>query len=75
MCLLTMTIDQIVDASRNDVVRQIEKGTMRKEGEQCSDNEENIYTITSLYSQWAEDEEKASDAIYTMFEEEFPEYL
>lgn len=75
MCLQYMSIEQIVDAARNDVVKQIAKGTMRKEDEHCSDDEENVYTIDSLYSQWAKDEAAASEAISTMFKEEFPEYL
>lgn len=70
-----MTVSQIVDAARNDVLRHISNGTMKKEDEHCSDDDENIYTIDSLYSQWAENEEAASNAIYTMFEEEFTEYL
>ena len=70
-----MTLEQVVDAARNDVTQQIKKGTMRKESEHCPDDEENIYTIDALYSQWAKDKEVASDAITTMFAEEFPEYL
>lgn len=70
-----MTIEQVVTAARNDVVKHIKKGTMRKEGEECTDDDENIYSITSCYTDWAEDEQEASNAIYTMFEEEFPEYL
>jgi len=70
-----MTIEQVVDAARNDVTNQIANGTMKFETEQCTDDCENIYTIDSLYTQWAEDEAAASNAIYTMFEEEFPEYL
>lgn len=70
-----MTIDQIVDAARNDVSNHIANGTMKKESEHCTDDDENVYTIDSLYTQWAEDEGAASNAITTMFEEEFPEYL
>ncbi len=70
-----MTITQVVDAARSDVNNHIDSGTMKKEDEHCTDDDENIYTIDSLYSQWAENEEAASNAISTMFEEEFPEYL
>lgn len=70
-----MTITQIVDAARSDVNNHIASGTFRKEAEDCGDNEENIYTIDSLYTQWAENEEAASNAISTMFEEEFSEYM
>jgi len=70
-----MTIQQVVDAARGDVLNSIANGTMKKESEQCTEHDENIYTIDSLYSQWAENEEAASNAISTMFEEEFPEYM
>jgi len=70
-----MTITQVVDAARNDVNNHIANGTFKKEGEDCEDNEENIYTIDALYAQWAENEEAASNAISTMFEEEFSEYM
>ena len=70
-----MTIDQIVSAARNDAARQLSKGTLKAEGEQCTDNDENIYTIVSLYSQWAEDEVEAEDASWTMFKEEFSKFL
>ena len=70
-----MTIEQIVTAARNDAENQEANGTLKKEGEQCTDDDENIYTIDSLYSQWAEDEHAASEAIQTMFEEEFPDYV
>ena len=70
-----MTIEQVVDAARGDVLRHIANGTMKKEFEVCGDDDENIYSIDSCYAQWAEDQVGASNAIYTMFEEEFPEYL
>lgn len=70
-----MTITQVVDAARTDVNNHIDSGTMKKEGEHCSDDDENIYTIESLYVQWGENKQAASNAITTMFEEEFPEYL
>ena len=70
-----MSIAQVVDAARSDVNNHIASGTMRKEAEHCGDNDENIYIIDSLYTQWAENEEAASNSITTMFEEEFPEYL
>lgn len=70
-----MTIDQVVTAARNDVTNQIANGTMKFETEQCPDDCENVYTIDSLYSQWAKDETAASNAIHEMFSEEFPEYL
>ena len=70
-----MTISEIVDAARSDVNNHIASGTMKKEFEDCGDDDENIYTIDSLYTQWAENEEAASNAITTMFEEEFAEYM
>jgi len=70
-----MTIQQVVDAARGDVFNSIANGRMRKEAEDCGDDDENIYTINSLYAQWAENEEAASNAITKMFEEEFSEYM
>ena len=69
------TISKIVEEARGDVLNHIANGTMKKEFEECTDDDENIYTIDSLYAQWAENQESASNAITTMFEEEFPEYL
>ena len=70
-----MTVDQIVRASRNDITNHIESGTFKKESEQCTDDDENKHTITSLYAQWGEDVIEAEQAISTLFEEEFPQYL
>jgi hypothetical protein len=72
-----MTIEQVVDAARGDVLNHIASKTFKKEGENCGDDDENIYTIDSCYAQWAgaDNEEAASNAISTMFEEEFAEYL
>lgn len=74
-----MTIDQIVDAAEKDALRQKERGTLYHEDDYewngDKDNGENIYTLVSLYSQWAEDRVEAEDAIWTMFEKKFPEYL
>lgn len=70
-----MTIDQIVIASRNDAIRQKARGTLKSVSEHCTDNDENVYTITSLYSQWAENEVEAENAIWKMFKEEFSKYL
>ena len=70
-----MTIEQVVDAARGDVLRHIANGTMKKEFEVCGDDDENIYSIDSCYAQWAENEEAASNAISTMFEEEFSKYI
>ena len=69
------TIQELVDAARGDVLRHIASGTMKKEFEDCGDDDEIIYTIDSCYAQWAENEEAASNAISTMFEEEFAEYM
>jgi len=70
-----MTIDQIVAAAENDAKRQRENGRLRSISEDCGDDEENIYTLTSLYGQWAEDEIEAENAIWTMFKEKFSNFL
>ena len=41
----------------------------------ANDNEENFYTLESLYVHWAEDTIKASNALWAMFEEECSEYF
>lgn len=70
-----MTIDQIVNAAENDASRQQENGRLRSINEDCGDDEENIYTLVSLYGQWAKDEAEAEKAIWTMFEEKFSKFL
>jgi len=75
MALDYMTIDQVVSAAHNDAARQLKNGRLRSINEDCGDNEENIYTLTSLYSQWAEDQVEAEDAIWTMFKEKFSNFL
>jgi hypothetical protein len=75
MALDYMTIEQIVTAAENDAARQQENGRLRSINEDCGDDEENIYTLTSLYSQWAENEAAAEDAIWTMFKEKFSKFL
>lgn len=75
MALDYMTIDQVVSAAHNDAARQLENGRLRSINEDCGDDEENIYTLVSLYSQWAEDQVEAEDAIWTMFKEKFSKFL
>jgi hypothetical protein len=72
-----MTIDQVVAAAENDVKHQIERGTMytTDEWDDSFDRGETVYSITSLYSQWAEDQVEAEDAIWTMFKEKFSKFL
>ena len=65
-----MTIEQILDSARTEINK---KGF--KFFNQANDNEENFYTLESLYIQWTEDEKKSSDALWAMFEEEYPEYF
>lgn len=69
----TMTIDQIISAAKNDIDIHIEAGTFTGY-EDCTENEENFYTITSLYAQWAENEAEAELALDTMYEEDYSEY-
>ena len=70
-----MTIDEVVSAAHNDAARQLSKGTLKSINEDCTDNDENVHTIVSLYSQWAEDQMEAEDAIWTMFREKFSNFL
>lgn len=68
-----MSIEQVVNAAKNDIDRQIENGTF-KGYESAGDNEENFYTITSLYAQWARNENEAELALDKMYEEDYPEF-
>jgi len=72
-----MSVDQIVSAAKSDIQRHVEAGTFVKQGEDLRDenNDENVYTIISCYCQWAKDEAEAEQAIWSMMEEEYPEYL
>ena len=70
-----MTIEQIIDAVRNDATRHKKNGTLKTTMQNCGDDEENRYTLDSLYSQWAKNPEEASDAITELFDEEFPNYF
>lgn len=65
-----MTTEQILECARTEI---------NKEGfkffETAEDDEENFYTVESLYIQWAKDEKKSTDALWAMFEEECPEHF
>jgi hypothetical protein len=69
-----MTIEQILDAARSDINRQIKNGTF-KGYDECTDNEENFYTISSLYAQWAKNSNDAEIALDRMYAEEYPEFF
>lgn len=69
----TMTNDQILTAAKNDIDNHIEEGTF-KGYDEVDDNEENFYTITSLYAQWAEVEVDAEACLYEMYEDQYPDY-
>lgn len=72
-----MTIDQIVAAAENDATRQQENGTLHHENDFEWDGQhgENVFTLVSLYSQWAKDTVEAEDAIWTMFRDKFSKFL
>lgn len=61
---MILTVEQVVDAARNDVAFKVQKGS-----------DVNVHSIDSVYSQWANDMNAASLAITKLFEEEFPKYL
>ena len=68
-----MTVDQIISAAKSDIGRQVAKGTW-KGYDETNDDEENFYTIVSLYAQWAENEAEAEEALWKMFEEDYSGY-
>ena len=70
-----MTVDQIVSAAKSDIDRHIKAGTFIKQGQELKDKNENVYSIISCYTQWAENENEAELAIWDMMEEDYNEYL
>ncbi len=70
-----MSIDQIISAAKSDIDNKIEEGRFTGDQGTEDDNEENFYTIESLYCQWARDEQAASLKIWEMFEEDYPEWI
>ena len=70
-----MSIDQIISAAKSDIDNKIEEGRFTGDRGTEDDNEENFYTIESLYCQWARDEQAASLKIWEMFEEDYPEWI
>lgn len=69
-----MSVEQILDSARNDISKHISRDTFTG-NETCEDDEENFYTIESLYAQWAEDENEARESLWKMFEAEHPQYF
>jgi hypothetical protein len=70
-----MTIDQILSAAKSDINNKIQRDLFRG-NEPCEDdNDENFETITSLYSQWAEDKEDAETELFAMYNECYPEWF
>jgi hypothetical protein len=69
-----MTIQQVLDAAKSDINRHVNNGTF-KGYEGADDNEENFYTITSLYAQWAENQSEAEAALDAMYAEEYSEFI
>ena len=69
-----LTVEQIVDAARNEIKRCINNGNFVG-NKMPTEDEENFHTIEALYVQWAEDEMLASEKLWEMFEEEFSQYL
>ena len=71
----TMTIEQILSAALSDINRQIRNGRFKGDQDTTDDNEENFYTIESLYAQWAENPAEASLKLWETFEEDYPDWI
>ena len=69
-----MSNEQIVNAAKNDIDRHIDNGTFTGYEGTTDDDQENFYTITSLYAQWSRNEAEAELALDTMYAEDYPEY-
>ena len=72
-----MSIDQIISAAKNDINGKIGDGLFTGQEDTTNDDQENFYTIESLYCQWAKrgEENNAGLKIWEMFEEDYPEYF
>ena len=68
------TTNQVLDIARTEINRKIAEGKFTG-NEGCEENEENFFTIESLYCQWAENMDRTSESLWEMFEEEFDEYF
>ena len=66
--------DQIVSAAKNDIDTHIENGTFKGYEGTTKNDQENFYSITSLYTQWARNESEADLALNNMYVEYYPEY-
>lgn len=69
-----MTIEQIQTAAKNDIDRHIKSNSFTGYEGTTDDNQENFYTITSLYTQWAKDSNEAEIALDAMYEEDYPQF-
>lgn len=70
----TMSNEQIISAAKSDIDNHIANGTFVGDQSITDDDQENFYTIESLYTQWSEDEAEASVELWKMFEEDYPEH-
>lgn len=69
-----MTIDQIITSAKNDIDTHIDKNSFMGYEGTTDDDQENFYTITSLYAQWGEDIIVAELALDKMYAEDYPKY-
>ena len=69
-----MSNEQIVSAAKGDIDNHIANGTFTGYEGTTNDDQENFYTITSLYAQWARNESEAELALDEMYED-YPEFL
>ena len=70
-----LSIEKILSLAKTDIDDKIKRNLFTGDEGITNDNEENFYTIEALYCQWAEDEDKAIDAIWEMFEKDYSNYL
>ncbi len=70
-----MSVDQIISAAKNDIDDKIERGLFTGDQGTEDDNEENFYTVESLYCQWARDRADAELKLWDMYHEDYPEWF
>lgn len=69
--MISLSIEEVVDAARNEVVTKIKKGLFTGNKDVNNSGEVNAQMIQSTYSQWVENQNEASNAIYRMIRKEF----
>lgn len=69
--MITLELDQIVDAIRNDIINKIEQGVFVGLKETRNESEYNVQGMVRSYSQWTENEVELEDSVMRLYSQEF----